>query len=78
MHLTGNRSHRRELGWSIERLAEEVGLHGPYPGSVQMGERNISVKNIVVVASAHQSAALRLMRDLLPLNVASDSEQFRG
>ena len=46
------RQRRHELGWSIEGLAERVGLHWTYVGSVERGERNISLVNIVKLAEA--------------------------
>ncbi len=46
------RSKRQALGWSLERLAEESGLHWTYVGSVERGERNISLLNIVRLAAA--------------------------
>lgn len=46
------RTRRAELGWTQERLAEEVGLHFTYVGSVERGERNLSLKNILRLAVA--------------------------
>lgn len=46
------RGRRQELGWSLERLAEASGLHWTYVGSVERGDRNISLLNIVRLASA--------------------------
>ncbi|MFT3854177.1 MAG: helix-turn-helix transcriptional regulator [Ilumatobacteraceae bacterium] len=46
------RARRLELGWSQERLAQEVGLHMTYVSSVERGERNISLRNIVRLAGA--------------------------
>lgn len=44
------RARRLELGLSQERLAEEVGMHWTYVGSVERGERNISLLNICRLA----------------------------
>lgn len=46
------RARRTQLGWTQEQLAEGVGLHFTYVGSVERGERNISLKNIIRLASA--------------------------
>jgi len=52
--LIGNniRHYRKIKGFSQEELAERASLHRTYIGSVERGERNISVKNIVSVARA--------------------------
>lgn len=56
-------AHRKELGLAIrkerkgkklsqETLAFECGLHRTYVGSVERGERNLSLDNIVRIAEA--------------------------
>lgn len=46
------RALRNDLGWSQERLAEEAELHWTYVSSVERGERNVSLRNILRVAQA--------------------------
>lgn len=60
------RAHRLSLGWSQMRLAEEAGLHFTYVSSVERGERNISLLNIVRLAAALGIDAAVLVTGLLP------------
>lgn len=43
---------RKARGFSQEVLAERAGLHRTYIGSVERGERNIALENIVAIAQA--------------------------
>ena len=46
------RARRTKLGWSQETLAEHAGMHFTYVGSVERGQRNVSLKNILRLAEA--------------------------
>jgi transcriptional regulator with XRE-family HTH domain len=46
------RELRLAKGVSQEALADEAGVHRTFMGSVERGERNISLENIVKIAKA--------------------------
>jgi transcriptional regulator with XRE-family HTH domain len=61
------RSCREKIKISQEELAHRAGLHRTYVGSVERGERNISLKNIYALAGSLQttpSALLKLAESL--------------
>ncbi|MGH6743737.1 helix-turn-helix domain-containing protein [Novosphingobium sp.] len=60
------RATRKALDWSLETLADEAGLHWTYVGSVERGERNISLLNILRLAVALDVDAGELVRGLKP------------
>lgn len=60
------RERRRERGWSIEALADRAGLHWTYVGSVERGERNISLVNILRLAAALETDPADLVARLSP------------
>ena len=49
---TNLRAARNARGYSQEELADLAGLHRTYVGSVERGERNISVDNMECLADA--------------------------
>lgn len=57
------RQRRYQLDISQERLAELADLHPNYVGSVERGERNIALENIVSLAKALNCSAKDLMPD---------------
>lgn len=58
------RTRRLELGLSQERLAEISGLHRNYVGSLERGERNVALLNILRLAKGLNTDAAELVRDL--------------
>ena len=46
------RTHRRNAGWSQEKLAEKANLHRNYIGDIERGEENVSVDTLMRIASA--------------------------
>ena len=61
------RARRQASGLSQEKLAELAGLHRTYIGSVERGERNLSLINIYAIASALGCAPAELLRDAATL-----------
>lgn len=58
------RRHRQAREWTQEQLAEAAAMHWTYVGSVERGERNISLHNILRLASALGLDASDLLRGL--------------
>jgi transcriptional regulator with XRE-family HTH domain len=48
------RSKRLERGWSQTELAERIGLHFTFVGSVERGERNVSLQSLLRLADGLQ------------------------
>ena len=57
------RQKRHELDLSQEKLAEQADLHPNYVGSVERGERNIALENILALATALGCSPKDLMPD---------------
>ena len=58
------RRHREMLKLSQEDLAEKAGLHRTYIGSVERGERNVSIDNMERLAGGVGSTIQQLLDDL--------------
>lgn len=52
---------RQQQGLSQEALADLAGLHRTYVGSVERGERNISIDNMETLADALRVSLLDLL-----------------
>jgi transcriptional regulator with XRE-family HTH domain len=55
------RKYRRQKNLSQENLADMAGLHRTYVGSVERGERNISIDNIERLANALECSIAELL-----------------
>lgn len=58
------RARRQALGLTIEAFATVAGLHWTYVGSVERGERNVSLRNICTLAAALDVDAAELVAGL--------------
>jgi len=56
------RSIRTDLGYSQDEFAGACGLHRTYFGAVERGERNVSLQNIIKIATALEITASRLLQ----------------
>lgn len=61
------RARREALGLSQETLAAKAGLHRTYIGSVERGERNVTLKSVYVLAQA---------LGLSPVDLLSEAQNF--
>ncbi len=64
---------RLDRGLSQERLAERAGLHRTYVGSVERGERNLSLINVHALAAGLGMAAADLLARAEGAPEASDA-----
>jgi transcriptional regulator with XRE-family HTH domain len=56
------RDHRVAKGWSQEELADRCDLHRTYIGSVERGERNVTLGTLERIARAIGIDPLHLLR----------------
>lgn len=56
------RMYRYEGQMTQEQLAEKANLHPTYLGSIERGERNVSIENIIIIARALNCSP----KDLMP------------
>ncbi|OGD73998.1 MAG: hypothetical protein A2Y64_06050 [Candidatus Coatesbacteria bacterium RBG_13_66_14] len=59
------RRHRQRLGLSQEQLAKRAGLHRTYIGSIERGERNITLVNILRLAQGLEMDIVKLCGEML-------------
>ena len=52
---------REGKGWTQEKLGKKAGLHRTYIGSIERGERNVSLINVEKIAKALQINAKSLL-----------------
>ena len=58
------REHRQARGWTQAELADKCDLHRTFIGSVERGERNISILNLRLIARVLRVSLSDLMHDL--------------
>ena len=56
------RVERQKLAMSQEELALQCELHRTYVGSIERGERNVSLRNILIIASALEISGAELLK----------------
>ncbi|WP_078861554.1 helix-turn-helix domain-containing protein [Streptomyces sp. NRRL F-5650] len=58
------REHRLSAGLSQEELAEKAGIHRTYVSSLERGQRNVSLDNIIALARALKVDAAQLLEGI--------------
>lgn len=56
------RSLREKRGWSQEEFADICGLHRTYMGSVERGERNLTLNSLHTIARALKLTLSEVLR----------------
>ena len=57
------RQRRERLGWTQAGLGQRCGLHRTFIGSVERGERNVSLLNLRAIARALRIAPAELLNE---------------
>lgn len=68
------RDRRTALGLSQEALAERAHLHRTYVGSLERGERNVALVNIVRLATALEIATADLVDGIPTSKTGNDHD----
>ncbi len=55
---------RKRHGWSQEEFAHFCGLHRAYMGSVERGERNVTLKNLQILAKTLDTSLSKLFKGI--------------
>lgn len=58
------RLHRQKSALSQEQLADLASLHRTYVGSIERGERNVSLENIVAISRALKITPSELLKGI--------------
>lgn len=58
------RLHRKEAGFTQEKLAEKVDLNPKYLGEVERGEKIISIEALLRIAKVVKTPAQEFFRDI--------------
>ena len=58
------RKLRKERDWSQEEFADECGLHRTYMGSVERGERNLTLNSLDKIAKTLKVSLSELLKGL--------------
>lgn len=58
------RAYRRRLGLSQEAFAEVLGVHRTYMGSVERGERNLTLRSVERIAVRIEEDPLSLLHPI--------------
>jgi transcriptional regulator with XRE-family HTH domain len=58
---TNIRNYRKQLGWTMEKLAVRCKLNYDFVGNVERGERSISIENLEKIAKALKVETWKLL-----------------